>query len=560
MKSYKKTQLRNLSHINHLIHQAWRLNIIEESTYINLQTKNPRIPTFYLLPKIHKKDNPGRPIVNGIGSPTEKISAYVDTFLTKYTPRIPSYIKDTTHLLNILKHHRILTTDIMVTIDVKSLYTNIPHTEGIAAITRMMEDTGLDTLQRMLICNLAHQVLTKNYFQFNGQLYIQKQGTAMGTKMAPNYAIIFMHYLETNILNQATSKPTVWLRFIDDIFMIWSHGIQKLKLFMELLNNHHPTIKFSYEYNQHEIPFLDTVIYRTRDNQLFTKVYHKPTDQKQYLHFHSAHPRKQKESVPYGLFIRTKRICSEEKHFEEEARHIIHQLKQRKYPSSLLQKAYTKVKKMNRQDLLRPSPSKNNKKIRLITNYNPNNPDLRSVLKKYEGLLLLTRKPAIKPEDIEITYNKSPSIRDMVVKSSLEKQPTTNLCQPCYKPRCKTCQQISTTQTITNQSNHSYRIRGNFNCQSTNIIYVLSCLICGTQYVGESSNTMNTRCRGHISTIKTSKDHPVAVHYRSYNHTTEDFNVTIIDKEADKNRHLRLEESWIMLLDTLSPKDLNGQW
>ena len=45
----------------------------------------------------------------------------------------------------------------------------------------MMEDTGLDTLKRMFICNLAHQVLTKNYFQFNGQLYIQKQGTAMGS-------------------------------------------------------------------------------------------------------------------------------------------------------------------------------------------------------------------------------------------------------------------------------------------------------------------------------------------------------------------------------------------
>ena len=484
----------------------------------------------------------------------------MDTYLIKYTPRIPSYIKDTTHLLNILKHQKILTTDIMVTIDVKSLYTNIPHTEGIAAITRMMEDTGLDTLKRMFICNLAHQVLTKNYFQFNEQLYIQKQGTAMGTKMAPNYAIIFMHYLETNLLNQATFKPTIWLRFIDDIFMIWPHGIQKLKLFMDLLNNYHSTIKFSYEHSQQEIPFLDTIIYRTKDNQLFTKVYHKPTDQKQYLHFQSAHPRKQKESVPYGLLIRTKRICSEEKHFEEEARHIIQQLKLRKYPPILLQEAYTKVKNMNRQDLLRPSTLKTNNKIRLITNYNPNNPDLRSVLKKHEALLLLTRKPAIKPEDIDITYNKSPSIRDMLVKSSLYKQPTTNLCQPCYKPRCKTCQQISTTQTITNQVNHSYKIRGNFNCRSSNIIYVLSCLICGTQYVGESSNTMNTRCRGHISTIRTSKDHPVAVHYRSYNHTTEDFNITVIDKEADKNRSLRLEESWIILLDTLTPKGLNGRW
>ena len=103
--------------------------------------------------------------------------------------------------LNILKHQKIQNTDLLVTIDVKSLYTNIPHTEGIAAITRMIEDTGLDTLHRMFICNLTHQVLTKNYFQFNGQMYRQKQGTAMGTRMAPNYAIIFMHYLESNLLN-----------------------------------------------------------------------------------------------------------------------------------------------------------------------------------------------------------------------------------------------------------------------------------------------------------------------------------------------------------------------
>ena len=85
-------------------------------------------------------------------------------------------------------------------------------------------------------------------------------------------------------------------------------------------------------------------------------------------------------------------------------------------------------------------------------------------------------------------------------------------------------------------------------------------MICGMQYVGESSNTMNTRCRGHVSTIKTSKDHPVALHFRSYNHTAEDFIITVINKDEDKNRRLRLEESWIILLGTLAPKDLNGRW
>ena len=149
-------------------------------------------------------------------------------------------VKGTTHFLNILKHLEIQSTNLLVTIDVKSMYTNIPHTEGIAVITKMMEDTGLDTLHRMFICNLAHQVLTKNYFIFNKQLNIQKQGAAMGTMMAPNYAIIFMHYLESNLLEITKRKLKIWLRFIDDIFMIWSHGLQELKQFMDRMNNYHP--------------------------------------------------------------------------------------------------------------------------------------------------------------------------------------------------------------------------------------------------------------------------------------------------------------------------------
>ena len=88
-----------------------------------------------------------------------------------------------------------------------------------------------------------------------------------------------------------------------------------------------------------------------------------------------------------------------------------------------------------------------------------------------------------------------------------------------FQAKIKTCQHMDTTQTITHRINHSYTIRENFNCQSTNIVCVLKCVICGIQYVRESSNTMNTRCRGDVSTIKTSNDHPVALHYKSYNHT-----------------------------------------
>ena len=65
---------------------------------------------------------------------------------------------------------------------------------------------------------------------------------------------------------------------------------------------------------------------------------------------------------------------------------------------------------------------------------------------------------------------------------------------------------------------------------------------------------MNNRCIGHKNFIRTEKDHSVTIHYRSYNHTIDDYSITIVDKKPDKNGRLRLEESWMTLLDTLTPK------
>ena len=513
-----------------------------------------------MLSKIHKPGNRGRPIVNSTASITEKISAFVDAHLRQYKPRIPSYVKDTTHFINIMRNIQLDPEDLLVTIAISSLYTNIPHTEGTAATNRMVEEIGTDILLKMFIPNLAHQLLTKNYFSFNGMLYEQIQGTAMGTRMAPNYAIIFMHYLETNFLANYPKQPKIWLRFIDDIFMIWKYGNLELEKFLEALNSHHQKIKFTYTTDQNEIPFLDTIVYRSTSNGIYTRIYHKPTDQKYYLHYHSAHPRNQKNSVPYGLLIRYKRICTEDHYFEQEVRKIYNQLKYRKYPTTLLDEAIEKVRNMDRLSLLRPSTKKLSDNTRLIINYNPRKPYLQQILKKFEGLLLMTRKLVITPEQIKITYSRSPNLKDKLVKSNIDFQPKPNLCQPCWQPRCLTCTHMNTSQVISSKEKHSYPIRGNFNCKSNEIIYVMTSNICNIQYVGETSNSMNCRCRGHESTIRTNKDHPVVIHYRSYSHTIDDYSITIVDKENNKNRRLKLEEAWMTLLNTLTPRGLNGRW
>ena len=179
-----------------------------------------RISNFYTLPKIHKANNPGRPIVNSIGSITEKLSEYVDENIKNLSKLVPSYIKDTTHFLQLLSTISIQEEDLLVTIYVSSLYTNIIHEEGLQAMQDWMLQNNISLNRTEFIKNLGNLVLKHNYFEFNGQLFLQQQGTTMGTRMAPNYAIIFMHKIETELLQKSTLQPTFFKRCIDDIFLI----------------------------------------------------------------------------------------------------------------------------------------------------------------------------------------------------------------------------------------------------------------------------------------------------------------------------------------------------
>ena len=65
---------------------------------------------------------------------------------------------------------------------------------------------------------------------FNDNHYLQIYGTAMGTKMAPSYANLFLGFFEANALKNAPFQPHTWLRYIDDIFMIWTEGLDYLKI------------------------------------------------------------------------------------------------------------------------------------------------------------------------------------------------------------------------------------------------------------------------------------------------------------------------------------------
>ena len=78
-----------------------------------------------------------------------------------------------------------------------------------------------------------------------------------------------MGYFEDKILNSLVKKPLFWWRYIDNIFMIWQHGEEKLKEFLKILNSCHPTIKFTAEYSLDKVNFLDVEVIRS-GNKLLT--------------------------------------------------------------------------------------------------------------------------------------------------------------------------------------------------------------------------------------------------------------------------------------------------
>ena len=113
------------------------------------------------------------------------------------------------------------------------------------------------------------------------------------------YANLFWGKLEREFLETRNKLPRVWWRYIDDIFAIWTHGKPTLRTFIENINCHHPSIKFTAFWSTEGVTFLDTRVY-LKDGQIGTDLHVKPMNKHQFLHMDSCHPKHYKTAIPYS--------------------------------------------------------------------------------------------------------------------------------------------------------------------------------------------------------------------------------------------------------------------
>ena len=174
-------------------------------------------------------------------------------------------------------------------------------------------------------------------------MFQQIPRSAIGTKLAPTYVCIYVDRVEQEFLKTQELQPLLWLRFIDDISFICTHGKEELKTFMEKFNNFTPHLKFTNESSEKNISFLDLII-TVSEQKLKTTLRIKSTDRHQDLHYASSHPEHTERSVVFSQTLKISRLCSEENDFKKYRFQIKFWCLKKEYPKKLIENEMRKVK------------------------------------------------------------------------------------------------------------------------------------------------------------------------------------------------------------------------
>lgn len=206
----------------------------------------------------------------------------------------------------------------MVSFDVESLFTNVPITDCLEVLRKRLQQNNIPTGY----VTLLRHCLESNFFVYRSQYYLQIDGVAMGSPVAPLIANLWMEYIEDRALSSGPSIIKIWKRYVDDVYAVVRGGQREVEQYLAHINNIHHKIKFTCEMEEERsLPFLDVRIYIRPDKTIGHSVFRKPTHTDRYLHGSSHHHPCHLASVCKALTNRAYAL-SDEQHIEEELKHI----------------------------------------------------------------------------------------------------------------------------------------------------------------------------------------------------------------------------------------------
>ena len=261
--------------------------------------------------KTHKNNFPLRPIISQVNTATYKLAKRLNLLLKPFIPG-KYLINSVDEFIDILRAKKPV--GILASIDVESLFTNVPIKETIEIIldeVYVKRSNGHPPLQlsKQLLEKLLNACTKDAPFRGpDGKLYVQKEGVAMGSPLGPLFANFYMAHIENLVLSDAEAAPSTYVRYVDDCFVDVRDVDHLLKLIHKFESN--SVLHFTYELSHdNTISFLDVVVERG-DNRFNTSVYRKPTNTGQTLNADSECPTRYKTSVIRSFVRRAIRSCS----------------------------------------------------------------------------------------------------------------------------------------------------------------------------------------------------------------------------------------------------------
>ena len=142
------------------------------------------------------------------------LSAYLANILSPLTSNSGFTVTNSAHFVSTISSETILRNEIMVSFDVESLFTNVPIDAAVQTALQKLEDdpsfADRTTLTPARIADLLNFVLRSTYFQYNGSIYEQMQGAAMGSPVSAVIANLYMESFEQQAITTSTYKPRIW--------------------------------------------------------------------------------------------------------------------------------------------------------------------------------------------------------------------------------------------------------------------------------------------------------------------------------------------------------------
>jgi len=338
---YKLTQRLELR-LNKMLLLLHKANKLDKNTYDNLRAVGSNPGKLYGLPKTHKVGVPVRPILSAVTCHNYKLAKFLVPLLaplasSEYT------VSDVFSFTKEIQERSDFERTLMVSLDIESLFTNVPVSETIDIILRKLFPNDSDMYQgfnRNDFSSLLKLAVEDSYFSFDNSLYRQIDGMSMGSPLGPLFANIFLSHYESEWLQNCPIKPFLYRRYVDDTLWLLPAD-SDLSVLMNFMNSRHANMKFTYEAESNDsIHFIGLTITHnscgTNTNRYLTSVYRKPTSTSLFMNFNSFVPLMYRLSVFKCLVSRALRLCSTWNLFHLEVNSVRSMLLRNAYPAWLL--------------------------------------------------------------------------------------------------------------------------------------------------------------------------------------------------------------------------------